>query len=80
MTAQQRRHSRVVEQAKGVLGQYGQLTMDNAFDRLRRYARRYRLLLGQVSRRVLPNATPLTRPCPPREVTSPSGASDSIRW
>ena len=63
-------NSRVVEQAKGVLGQYGQLIMDTAFDRLRRYARGYKLLLGQVARRVVPNATSLARSCPPREVTS----------
>jgi GAF domain-containing protein len=47
-------NSRVVlEQAKGVLAQQGTLTMDTAFDRLRRYARGHNLLLGEVARRVI---------------------------
>jgi GAF domain-containing protein len=47
-------NSRVVlEQAKGVLAQQGTLTMDTAFDRLRRYARGHNLLLGDVARRVI---------------------------
>ena len=43
----------VIEQAKGVLAQSGDLTMDVAFDHLRRHARRYRLLLGDVARDVV---------------------------
>jgi GAF domain-containing protein len=47
-------NSRVVlEQAKGVLAQQGTLTMDTAFDRLRRNARGHNLLLGEVARRVV---------------------------
>ncbi|MDT0351633.1 GAF and ANTAR domain-containing protein [Pseudonocardia charpentierae] len=47
-------NSRVVlEQAKGVLAQQGRLTVDTAFDRLRRYARGHNLLLGEVARRVV---------------------------
>jgi GAF domain-containing protein len=47
-------NSRVaIEQAKGVLSQYGQLTMATAFDRLRRYSRGHNLLLGEVARRVI---------------------------
>jgi transcriptional regulator with GAF, ATPase, and Fis domain len=43
----------IVEQAKGVLAQTGGLTMDAAFDRLRRHARSHNLLLGGVARRVV---------------------------
>jgi GAF domain-containing protein len=43
----------IIEQAKGVLAQSGGLTMDAAFDRLRRHARGNNLLLGDVARRVV---------------------------
>jgi GAF domain-containing protein len=43
----------IIEQAKGVLAQSGDLTMDTAFDRLRRHARGNSLLLGDVARRVV---------------------------
>ena len=43
----------IVEQAKGVLAQQGTLTMDTAFDRMRRYSRGHDLLLGEVARRVI---------------------------
>jgi GAF domain-containing protein len=43
----------IIEQAKGVLAQYGHLTMETAFDRLRRYSRGHNLLLGDVARRVV---------------------------
>jgi GAF domain-containing protein len=43
----------VVEQAKGALAQYGNLTMATAFDRLRRYSRGHNLLLVDVARRVV---------------------------
>jgi GAF domain-containing protein len=47
-------HSRVIiEQAKGVLAHFGTLTMETAFDRLRRYSRGHNLLLGEVARRVV---------------------------
>ena len=42
----------VIEQAKGVLARAGSLTMDAAFDRLRRHARGHNLLLGDIARRV----------------------------
>jgi GAF domain-containing protein len=43
----------IIEQAKGVLAQHGNLNMDAAFDRLRRYARRNHLRLSDVARRVV---------------------------
>jgi AmiR/NasT family two-component response regulator len=43
----------IVEQAKGVLAQIGGLTMDVAFDRLRRHARSHNLLLVEVARRIV---------------------------
>jgi len=43
----------VIEQAKGVLAQQGTLTMETAFDRLRRYSRGHNLLLGEVAHRVV---------------------------
>jgi GAF domain-containing protein len=43
----------VIEQAKGVLSQFGHLTMATAFERLRRYSRGHHLLLGEVARRVI---------------------------
>jgi transcriptional regulator with GAF, ATPase, and Fis domain len=42
----------VVEQAKGVLSQHHSLTMDAAFDRLRRYTRSRNLRLAEVARRL----------------------------
>ena len=43
----------IIEQAKGVLAQSSGLTMDTAFDRLRRYARNQNLRLSEVARRVV---------------------------
>ena len=43
----------VIEQAKGVLAQQGTLTMDTAFDRMRRYSRGHNQLLGAVARHVV---------------------------
>ena len=43
----------IIEQAKGVLAQSGDLTMETAFDRLRRHARGHHLLRGDVARRVV---------------------------
>ena len=43
----------IIEQAKGVLAQSGDLTMQAAFDRLRGHARGHNLLLGDVARRVV---------------------------
>jgi GAF domain-containing protein len=43
----------IIEQAKGVLSQRGELSMDMAFDRLRRYARGNNLRLSDVARRVI---------------------------
>jgi GAF domain-containing protein len=43
----------VIEQAKGALAQHGKLTMDEAFDRLRRYARNHNARLSEVARKVI---------------------------
>ena len=43
----------VIEQAKGVLAERGQLGMDEAFDRLRRYARIHNLRLSEVAREIV---------------------------
>lgn len=43
----------IIEQAKGVLAERGNLTMDAAFDRLRRHARTHNAPLSQVARRVV---------------------------
>ncbi|MDQ2883888.1 MAG: GAF and ANTAR domain-containing protein [Actinomycetota bacterium] len=43
----------IIEQAKGVLAQRGNLTMTAAFDRLRRYARSRNALLSEVARQVV---------------------------
>jgi GAF domain-containing protein len=43
----------IIEQAKGVLAQHGNLNMDAAFDRLRSYARHNGLRLSDVARRVV---------------------------
>jgi len=40
----------IIEQAKGVLAQYAGLNLDEAFDRLRRYARGHNLRLAGVAR------------------------------
>jgi GAF domain-containing protein len=43
----------IIEQAKGVLAQRGDLTMAAAFDRLRRYARTHNARLSEVARQVV---------------------------
>ena len=43
----------IIEQAKGVLTQKGNLSMDAAFDRLRSYARNHNLRLSEVARQVV---------------------------
>ncbi|HEX5349507.1 MAG TPA: ANTAR domain-containing protein [Pseudonocardiaceae bacterium] len=43
----------IIEQAKGVLAQQGTLSMNAAFDRLRRYARNHNALLSEVARQVV---------------------------
>jgi AmiR/NasT family two-component response regulator len=43
----------IIEQAKGVLSQRGGLSMDVAFDRLRRYSRDHGLKLSEVARQVI---------------------------
>lgn len=43
----------IIEQAKGVLAQHGNLTVDKAFDRMRMYARDHNLRLSEVARQVV---------------------------
>lgn len=43
----------IIEQAKGVLAQHGNLTMHAAFDRLRQYARSHNLRLTEVARQIV---------------------------
>jgi ANTAR domain-containing protein len=43
----------LIEQAKGVLAERGNLSMDTAFDRLRSYARRHNLRLSAVAQQVI---------------------------
>ncbi len=43
----------LIEQAKGVLAEHGNLSMVTAFDRLRSYARRHNLRLSVVARQVI---------------------------
>jgi transcriptional regulator with GAF, ATPase, and Fis domain len=43
----------IIEQAKGVLAQRGDLTMHVAFDRLRHYARTHNLRLTEVARQIV---------------------------
>jgi GAF domain-containing protein len=45
----------VIEQAKGVLAQLGNVSMNVAFERLRRYSRSNNTLLGDVARQVVAN-------------------------
>ena len=61
----------IIEQAKGVLAEHGNLSMDAAFDRLRSYARRHNLRLSEVARQVIDTdlaaavlATPATTRAP----------------
>jgi transcriptional regulator with GAF, ATPase, and Fis domain len=57
----------VVEQAKGVLAQHHGLTMDAAFDQLRRYARAHNLRLADVARQLATstlNPAAITTPTP----------------
>jgi len=43
----------IIEQAKGVLAQHGNLSMHIAFDRLRHYARSHNLRLTEVARQIV---------------------------
>ncbi|MEY9997337.1 GAF domain-containing protein [Streptomyces sp. V4I8] len=47
----------IIEQAKGALAHRRGITVDEAFERLRRYARHHRLLLTKVARQVMESGT-----------------------
>ena len=55
----------IIEQAKGVLAQYGGLTPGPAFERLRRYARSHDLKISVVARRVAEKEFDLVEILPP---------------
>jgi hypothetical protein len=46
-------HRVIIEQAKGALAHHGNLSMNAAFDRLRRYARNHNARLSEVARKVV---------------------------
>ncbi|MFJ2767125.1 ANTAR domain-containing protein [Streptomyces sp. NPDC087300] len=55
----------LIEQAKGILAERLDCTVDDAFDRLRRHARAHRMKLSDLSREVITSphwATPFSRP------------------
>lgn len=64
----------IIEQAKGVLAQHGDLSMHAAFDRLRSYARNRNKRLSEVARQVVEGnlgadllTTPLAHRAPPEQ-------------
>jgi transcriptional regulator with GAF, ATPase, and Fis domain len=69
----------IIEQAKGVLAERGQLSMDGAFDRLRRWARRHNLRLSDVARQVVDTNLAvqlLADVDAPRATTTPPAAAE----
>jgi transcriptional regulator with GAF, ATPase, and Fis domain len=69
----------VIEQAKGVLAQRGELGMDAAFDRLRRYARHHNLRLSEVASQVVLTdlaADVLTGPAAPTHTNPARGGRE----
>lgn len=47
----------IIEQAKGVIAERGRLSMNEAFDRIRRYARNHNLRLAEVAREIVDTDT-----------------------
>lgn len=56
----------VIEQAKGIIAAEGAVTVDEAFDRLRRHARRHRTSVQEVAAAVVEGHLHLTPASPPR--------------
>jgi ANTAR domain/GAF domain len=55
----------IIEQAKGVMAQYGGITTDAAFERLRHYVRSHDLRLSDVARRIVEKEFDLDEIIPP---------------
>ncbi|MFC8130392.1 ANTAR domain-containing protein [Streptomyces sp. NPDC057302] len=57
----------IIEQAKGILAARSNVTLNQAFEALRRHARHHRILLSNVAREVIESGlTPATAPARPR--------------
>jgi GAF domain-containing protein len=48
----------VIEQAKGILAQHDQISVDNAFTRIRSFARAHQLLLSATARQIVDGTLP----------------------
>jgi AmiR/NasT family two-component response regulator len=60
----------VIEQAKGVLAEFGRIDMEAAFQALRSYSRRRNLKLGEVSRAIVERQLSPQSVLPPAEAQS----------
>jgi transcriptional regulator with GAF, ATPase, and Fis domain len=72
----------VLEQAKGVISESGELDMDGAFEVLRRYSRNHNMkltaLAQAVANRTLPAQLVLEEPPPPARARRPSGVRSGV--
>ncbi|MFE9685207.1 ANTAR domain-containing protein [Streptomyces sp. NPDC006285] len=64
----------VIEQAKGILAARHKITLNHAFDSLRRHARHHRILLSKVARDVIDDTDALSAPAP-APASGPAAAS-----
>lgn len=65
----------MIEQAKGVFAERGQLSLEAAFDRLRRWARRHNVRLLEVARQVVDTDQLLADIEAPQPATTPPAAA-----